>query len=117
QATVDLCRRKGVRLGAHPGYPDRAHMGRRPMEIEEHSTYLKSIFDQVTRFAGLVRPDYLKPHGAFYNQTAQILPPTWVPTDDRWAALIQEDPIGIAIGRIPGAGSLGMLLRIHRLPL
>jgi UPF0271 protein len=115
--TIELCKSKGVRIGAHPGYPDRKAMGRRPMEIEEHSEYLKSIFDQVARFTETVRPEYLKPHGAFYNQTSQVLPPSWVPTDDRWKALIVDDPIGQAIGRIPGAGSLGMLLRIHRLAL
>jgi UPF0271 protein len=117
QATVDLCRSKDVRIGAHPGYPDRASMGRRPMEIAEHSAYLRSIFDQVDRFAKLVRPAYLKPHGAFYNQTAQVLPAIWVPSDDRWRALLEEDPIGQALGNIPGAGSLGMILRIHRLSL
>jgi UPF0271 protein len=87
------------------------------MEVSEHSEYLRSIFDQVKRFTALVRPAYLKPHGAFYNQTAQILPPSWVPTDDRWKALIAEDPIGQALGAMPGAGSLGMLLRMYRLPL
>lgn len=117
QNTIEVCRSRKVRIGAHPGYPDREHMGRRPMEIEEHSEYLRSIFDQLASFAKVVRPAYIKPHGAFYNQTAQILPSTWVPTDDRWKALITEDLIGQAIGRIPGAGSLGMLLRIHRLPL
>ncbi|MFI5385711.1 MAG: LamB/YcsF family protein [Fimbriimonadales bacterium] len=117
QATVELCRSKGTRIGVHPGYPDRPAMGRRPMLIEEHSEYLKSLFGQVDRFVKLARPEYLKPHGAFYNQTAQILPPTWVPTDDRWKALIDEDPIGQVLGNIPGAGSLGMILRIHRLPL
>jgi 5-oxoprolinase (ATP-hydrolysing) subunit A len=117
QATIELCKAKQVRIGAHPGFPDRDSMGRREMEIHEHSAYLKSIFDQVARFAKAVRPDYLKPHGAFYNQTAQVLPATWVPTDDRWRALLEEDPIGQAIGNIPGAGSLGMILRIHRLPL
>ncbi|HTQ10358.1 MAG TPA: 5-oxoprolinase subunit PxpA [Fimbriimonadaceae bacterium] len=116
-ATVELCKSKGVRVGVHPGYPDRLSMGRRPMEVEEHSEFLKSLFDQVARFAQLVRPDYLKPHGAFYNQTGQLLPPTWAPADDRWKALLKEDPIGQALGRIPGAGSLGMILRIHRLPL
>lgn len=115
--TIELCKSKGVRIGVHPGYPDRPAMGRRPMEISEHTEFLRSIFEQVQRFATIVRPDYLKPHGAFYNQTAQILPPSWVPTDDRWKALITEDPIGQALGAIPGAGSLGMVLRIHRLPL
>ncbi|HWA82270.1 MAG TPA: 5-oxoprolinase subunit PxpA [Fimbriimonadaceae bacterium] len=117
RTTIDLCRAKGARIGAHPGYPDRASMGRRAMEVDEHSTFLTSIFDQVERFEKVIRPAYLKPHGAFYNQTAAILPATWVPTDDRWKALLKEDPIGQAIGQIPGAGSLGMMLRIHRLPL
>lgn len=117
QATVELCRSKNIRIGAHPGYPDRAGMGRRPMEVGEHTKFLKSIFQQVERFAKLVRPAYIKPHGAFYNQTAEVLPPIWVPTDDRWKALIDEDPIGIALGKIPGAGSLGMILRVHRLSL
>lgn len=117
QTTIDLCQRKGVRIGCHPGYPDRDSFGRRPMEIEEHSRFLRSIFAQVERFHEIVRPAYLKPHGAFYNQTAQLLPPSWVPSDDRWRALIDEDPIGQALGAIPGAGSLGMLLRIHRTPL
>lgn len=117
EATIELCQRRGVRIGCHPGYPDRASFGRRPMEIEEHSRFLRSIFAQVERFHQIVRPTYLKPHGAFYNQTAQPLPASWVPTDDRWRALIDEDPIGQALGAIPGAGSLGMLLRIHRLPL
>ncbi|HVT10848.1 MAG TPA: 5-oxoprolinase subunit PxpA [Fimbriimonadaceae bacterium] len=116
-ATIELCHAKGVRIGVHPGYPDRASMGRRPMEVDEHSAYLKSIFEQVERFARATYPAYLKPHGAFYNQTAAVLPATWVPTDDRWKALVNEDPIGQAIGNIPGAGSLGMVLRIHRLPL
>lgn len=116
-ATIELCQSKGVRIGAHPGYPDRTSMGRRPMDLHEHSNFLKNIFDQVNRFVAAVRPAYLKPHGAFYNQTAQILPSTWVPTDDRWKALITEDPIGQTLGNIPGAGSLGMILRIHRLPL
>jgi UPF0271 protein len=117
EATIELCRSKNVRIGVHPGYPDRASMGRRDMEVSEHSEYLRSLFDQVTQFLGLCRPAYLKPHGAFYNQTAQILPKSWIPTDDRWSALIHEDPIGQAIGLIPGAGSLGMMLRIYRLPL
>jgi len=116
-ATVDLCKSRGVRIGVHPGYPDRANMGRREMEVDQHRAYLESIFGQVERFAKVVRPDYIKPHGAFYNQTGAILPPTWVPSDDRWKALIDEDPIGQALGKIPGAGSLGMILRIHRLPL
>ena len=31
--TVELCREHGLRVGAHPGYPDRASMGRQSIEV------------------------------------------------------------------------------------
>ncbi len=75
--TVELCRSRNVRVGVHPGYPDRATMGRRSMRVEEHHEFLGSVFHQVKRFVGLARPSYLKPHGAFYNDTAVVLPGGW----------------------------------------
>ncbi|HZB96562.1 MAG TPA: LamB/YcsF family protein, partial [Herpetosiphonaceae bacterium] len=33
RATVDLARRHGVAVGAHPGYPDRQGFGRRRMVL------------------------------------------------------------------------------------
>lgn len=66
-ATIDLCVSRGVRVGAHPGYPNREAMGRvhpdlPPTEIET------SLRDQVRRFSEVCRPAYLKPHGAWYNE-------------------------------------------------
>ncbi|HVL39305.1 MAG TPA: 5-oxoprolinase subunit PxpA [Fimbriimonadaceae bacterium] len=115
--TVELCRRKGVRIGAHPGYPDRPHMGRRSMQVEEHRAYLDSIFRQMRDFVSLARPAYIKPHGAFYNDTAVLLPEGWDSYDELLEPGNAFDPGGIFLSKIPGAGSLGMLLRVYRLPL
>ena len=71
--TMDLCWRKGVRVGAHPGYPDRESMGRKPIadvDPREALKWLRSIADQLA-FAHFIKEiRYCKPHGAFYNDTA-----------------------------------------------
>lgn len=67
QTTVDLCQRLGVRVGCHPGYPDRASMGRiSPDSIPDE--WQASVLDQVARFVALGSCEYVKPHGAWYNQ-------------------------------------------------
>src|SRR5476651_1132837 len=48
--TVALCKTQRVRIGAHPGYPDRESMGRIAMQAGQERIYLNSIFDQVMRF-------------------------------------------------------------------
>jgi 5-oxoprolinase (ATP-hydrolysing) subunit A len=114
--TVEYCKKRGIRFGVHPGYPDREHMGRRSMEPHEHREYLDSLFEQTRRFVQFARPAYLKPHGAFYNDTALVLPEDWdLPPEDS-----EENAYDIG-GRFlatkPGVQSLTMLLRVHRLPL
>lgn len=66
--TIDLCRSKGVRIGAHPGFPDREHMGRQSPSFEEFMDYLPALQMQLMRFR-LECPDmaYIKPHGAWYS--------------------------------------------------
>jgi UPF0271 protein len=61
-----------VAIGAHPGYPDPSHFGRRP-QIISTSDLTRLILDQcetlrhfAERFAAPIV--YLKPHGALYNQ-------------------------------------------------
>lgn len=66
-ATIDLCLTRGVRVGAHPGYPNREAMGRvhpalTPGEIEA------SLRTQLIGFVSACWPAYLKPHGAWYNE-------------------------------------------------
>lgn len=67
-ATIELCRAHGVRIGVHPGFPDRASMGRRVLSAEEVDHAQAGLVDQVERFLAIA-PDaaYVKPHGAFYT--------------------------------------------------
>lgn len=116
EETIAMCKRRRVRIGAHPGYPDRLNMGRRPMEIGEQRIYLKSIHEQLQAFNSIEAPAYVKPHGGFYNDTAQVLPPDW----DKPNLVKRQTPYeagGHYLGTLPGAGSLGMLLRMYKLPL
>lgn len=114
--TIDLCDRHRVRVGAHPGYPDRESMGRRPLQAGQEREYLKSLFDQVGWFVEVARPSYLKPHGGFYNDTAIVLPPDWETVRKR-SAVSDYEGGGLYLAQFPGIQSLIMMLRVHRLPL
>ena len=62
----------GVVVGAHPGYPDREHFGRRDREISVDAVQ-DLIREQVATLVAIaseagVRVRFLKPHGALYNQ-------------------------------------------------
>ena len=71
ERTVRLALDRGVRIGAHPGYPDRANFGRieiamRPAEIAA------TVHQQIARLDGIARRlggviVHVKPHGALYN--------------------------------------------------
>lgn len=75
RATVALARAHGVRIGAHPSYPDREGFGRRhiemspsrlAIEITAQLWSLKAVcFEADESFA------YVKPHGALYNEAAR----------------------------------------------
>jgi 5-oxoprolinase (ATP-hydrolysing) subunit A len=74
EATVALCRRAGVAVGAQPGYPDLLGFGRRPMpfepdEVESLVRYQIGALEAFCRSAG-VEMQHVKPHGALYNQAA-----------------------------------------------
>ena len=74
EATVELCRRAGVAVGAQPGYPDLIGFGRRPMpfepdEVESLVRYQIGALEAFCRAAG-VEMRHIKPHGALYNQAA-----------------------------------------------
>ncbi len=75
QSTVTLAARKGVAVGAHPGYPDLQGFGRRamaltPAEIETAVLYQIGALAGFARAAG-VRLVHVKPHGALYNVAAR----------------------------------------------
>ena len=70
--TLQAAVERGVVVGAHPGYRDRAGFGRREQELSTNEVALL-ILDQVADLNHLgrdlgVRIRYLKPHGALYNQ-------------------------------------------------
>ncbi len=73
--TVFLCRQKGVRIGMHPGFPDRPNMGRIRMREDEVAQFANSVLEQAVEFMNYA-PDtgYVKPHGAWYNMLTDPVP-------------------------------------------
>lgn len=74
EATVALCRRAAVAVGAQPGYPDLMGFGRRPLpfepdEVESLVRYQIGALEAFCRAHG-VEMRHVKPHGALYNQAA-----------------------------------------------
>lgn len=71
ERTARLAIERGVRIGAHPGYPDRANFGRLEMPMtppEIEATVLEQIARLeavVTRVGGAIV--HVKAHGALYN--------------------------------------------------
>lgn len=79
-ATLRLAAEHNVRCGAHPGFADREHFGRRDIEMEEVQVLALCLY-QVGALAGLAKPvgkklTHLKAHGALYNLACR---------DDRYA--------------------------------
>jgi len=74
-AALELAARNGVQVGAHPGYADREHFGRRNLALCEEAIFELCVY-QVSALAGLAKAagvslQYLKPHGALYNQACR----------------------------------------------
>src|SRR3954454_18938337 len=72
--TVAVAVRHGVAIGAHPGYPDLAGFGRRPMALTPQEIEA-SVLYQVGAVAGFARAvgaglRHVKAHGALYNRAA-----------------------------------------------
>ncbi|QOR69603.1 LamB/YcsF family protein [Ruania alkalisoli] len=70
-ATCAAAVARGVRIGAHPAYPDRENFGRRPVAIDEQAltTHLRAQVRDLVEAASAVggQVTYLKPHGALYH--------------------------------------------------
>lgn len=71
ERTARLAIERGVRIGAHPGYPDRANFGR--IEIQMAAAEIeRTVCRQIERLDAVVRGlgaqiVHVKPHGALYN--------------------------------------------------
>ncbi len=72
--TIEICRRLGVRIGMHPGFPDRETMGRRNPASDYEMLWLLSLRDQGRRFMDVVEAAYVKPHGTFFNALIPSVP-------------------------------------------
>lgn len=75
-ATVALALASGVRVGAHPGYPDRENFGRLRLEMSADSVE-KLVLYQIAALDGFVRSrggtlSHVKPHGALYHAGAEF---------------------------------------------
>lgn len=78
--TLKLAAAHGVRVGAHPSFPDRESFGRRELDRSEQQVYEDCLY-QIGAFGALAAAAgtalvHVKPHGALYNMACR---------DDRYA--------------------------------
>jgi len=71
---VALAVRNGVRIGAHPSYPDREHFGRKSLDLpadalKESLARQVAALERVVAARGAVL-QHIKAHGALYNDLA-----------------------------------------------
>jgi UPF0271 protein len=75
RATVALAAEHGVAVGAHPGFPDLEHFGRRelqvaPRDVEDFVAYQVGALAAIAAAQG-VRLQHVKPHGALFNMACR----------------------------------------------
>ena len=85
ERTVALAKVNGVKVGAHPGFPDLAGFGRRsmnvsPKELKTMVIYQIGALNAFCKASG-IKMNHVKPHGAMYNMVAK---------DERLALAIAE---------------------------
>ncbi len=66
--------KRGVAVGAHPGFPDRENFGRTAMTLSPETVYAQTLY-QIGALAAITRAEggimrHVKPHGMLYNQAA-----------------------------------------------
>jgi 5-oxoprolinase (ATP-hydrolysing) subunit A len=71
ERTARLAMERGVKMGAHPGYPDRENFGRLEMEMTGEQI-ADTVHQQIARLDAVVRSlggvlTHVKPHGELYN--------------------------------------------------
>lgn len=75
ETTARLAMQFGVAVGAHPGYADREHFGRRDLSLpdDEISRLITNQVKALAKICGELKIElvHIKPHGALYNQAAK----------------------------------------------
>ncbi|MEX0997753.1 MAG: 5-oxoprolinase subunit PxpA [Flavobacteriaceae bacterium] len=72
--SLKLAKKNGVKVGAHPSFPDTENFGRKIIEIQPEDLH-KSLVNQLQTFFGIcdyegVKVNHIKLHGALYNLAA-----------------------------------------------
>ncbi len=73
--TVNLAKKHGVNIGAHPAYPDRENFGRKSLRLGEEISrrdLQSALLEQITTLCEIAANQgqavrYVKAHGALYN--------------------------------------------------
>ncbi len=73
--TLQLAKRFGVNVGAHPSWEDRENFGRKEMNVPPGKAE-KLVAEQIQILAAIAKEEgvtltHVKPHGALYNQSAK----------------------------------------------
>ena len=73
--TIRMAKEAGIRVGAHPGFPDLMGFGRRnmnvsPAEAKAYTMYQLGALDAFCLAHGM-KMQHVKPHGALYNMAAK----------------------------------------------
>jgi UPF0271 protein len=97
--TLRDARDRGVVVGAHPGYPDREHFGRREQDLTLDAVRIL-ILEQVATLSALaaeigVPVKFFKPHGALYNQAQHE-------GEIAWAVIAAAVELGLPLLGQPG---------------
>ena len=71
EQTMRAALARGVKIGAHPGYPDRANFGRIALsmtsgQVSDTVFHQLVVFEEIASKCGVVI-SHVKPHGALYN--------------------------------------------------
>jgi len=74
QKTIELAIQNNVKIGAHPGYPDRENFGRKILNIPRQEL-AQSLTEQITKVKDFAKRQkqklhHVKVHGALYNLAA-----------------------------------------------
>ncbi len=75
RTTLELAKAAGAAVGAHPGYADREHFGRRELTLPAVAVFDLCVYQigalvALAKAAG-VAVRYVKPHGALYNRACR----------------------------------------------
>jgi 5-oxoprolinase (ATP-hydrolysing) subunit A len=70
-ALIQRCRRRGIRVGLHFGYPDPDNFGRTSPSPKQTEAWLDRAIESALMVHLESPADYVKPHGALYNDLAK----------------------------------------------